>query len=538
MLIAATAGRTAAQETPPAVPLFPTWIDPVPEALITLGSDTEDRLRVDQLLGRDSTDGFLLRSASTLTPAPASREPRVHVLLPAATLVWNSALPHAGNDGGMWAGRGVNLGLRIGVQAVAGPLRVILAPEIFYEQNLDFQTIVSQGWSRSRFASPWHSQPESIDLPSRLGFHSVITPTWGQSSAEVSLGPVAAGLAAENLWWGPGIRNAILMSNNAAGIPQLFLRTPRPLRTPIGALEGRWMVGRLDESRYFDSISSDDRRSISGLALVLRPALEPNLSLGVSRVVYGPTHNTLIPLGSAFDVFRSVGRPGQHPREDPATDPAPDQIASLFARWVFPASGFEAYAEWARYEEPASLRDFLETPNHSQGYTLGAQWARPVGAASIVRLQGELTYLEPSSTYRDRRVIPWYTSGAVVQGYTQRGQVIGASIGPGASSQWVAADLLAPSWRVGGFAGRIRWDNAAFYEVVPLPTFLAHDVTLLAGVRAGRSIGSFDVDAQLSLGSRFNYLFQNPSTDWDSSLAVDLRNYTFQLAVRPRLPRS
>jgi UDP-N-acetylglucosamine 2-epimerase len=32
-----------------------------------------------------------------------------------------------------------------------------------------------------------------------------------------------------------------------------------------------------------------------------------------------------------------------------------------------------------------------------------------------------------------------YTSPRVIHGYTNRGEVIGASIGPGASSQWLAA---------------------------------------------------------------------------------------------------
>ena len=42
-----------------------------------------------------------------------------------------------------------------------------------------------------------------------------------------------------------------------------------------------------------------------------------------------------------------------------------DQISVLFGRWVFAPHGLEIYGEWARFEQPASFRDFLEFPQHS-----------------------------------------------------------------------------------------------------------------------------------------------------------------------------
>jgi hypothetical protein len=153
---------------------------------------------------------------------------------------------------------------------------------------------------------------------------------------------------------------------------------------------------------------------------------------------------------SAFDVFRSVGQPNTD--TIPASAQAGrDQIFSFFGRWLLAPANFEAYVEWARFEEPKSLRDFLEYPGHSEGYTLGFQWAHPVPPFTVFRLQGEASYLEPDPSLRLRPTAVTYTSRAVPQGFTNRGETLGASIGPGGSSQWLAADMFSDFWRLGAY---------------------------------------------------------------------------------------
>src|SRR4029077_8440554 len=158
-----------------------------------------------------------------------------------------------------------------------------------------------------------------------------------------------------------------------------------------------------------------------------------------------------------FDVLArtNVGKRGPLvPHRDSILTPGgKDQILSLFSRWVLPADGVEVYVEWARRMLGANLRDFLIAPNHTQGYTLGAQWLAPPWRSGSFRIQTEVTQLEQSATFRDEAVGSWYTSRRVVQGYTNRGEVIGASIGPGSSGQWLALDYLKTRWRVRHFAG-------------------------------------------------------------------------------------
>ena len=85
------------------------------------------------------------------------------------------------------------------------------------------------------------------------------------------------------------------------------------------------------------------------------------------------------------------------------------------------------------------------------------QWVQASDRNARLRIQTEITNLEPSSTFRHRTPFSSYASQGVPQGYTHKGQVLGASIGPGASSQWLALDRLAShrfaSLRITSFFG-------------------------------------------------------------------------------------
>jgi len=513
------------------------------QGLPTLASEAEDRIRIAQLLGREGTEGFLLRTPSTLLTRILEDEGvwSLTLLTPEVRGVWNSDLPFSLNDGSLWAGRGWNGVVTLGARIRVGPVALVLAPEFLYQQNRAFQFIpnaLDGDPARKYHANPFHPPPESMDYPMRFGEESLAGVYPGQSSLTVDAGPLAFGFATENAWWGPGVRNGILMSSQAPGVPRVFLRTSRPIQTRIGALEGLWILGRLAESDFFDLDRSNDRRTLNGLALTFQPAFDPGLTLGVARTVFAPLEQGSSGLGAAFDAVRSVGRPNRPENETPAP-PGPDQILALFGRWVLAPHGFEVYGEWARFEQAASFGDFLEFPQHSQGYTAGFQWLSQPQSQSHVRVQAELTNLEPSGTWRHRAPFSTYASSVVPQGYTHRGQVIGAAIGPGSSSQWVAVDYLAPAGRIGAFGGRIRWDAAAWLTEA-VGKLGREDVSLFWGLRGGRDFREWNLSAELSHGVRINYLFQTFPADPITGRAegVDVANTTFSMTLSRRLWRS
>lgn len=518
-------------------------------SLPSIGSSAEDRVRVRQLLGETSTDGFLVRSPSSVDLARPAGAARWWLIAPEVELAYNSDIPFSLNDGAMWAGRGLTTQVTGGGRISAGPVTLVLAPQVVYTENQGFGTIPQDTLGGSVYFPPWYLAQPSADLPIRFGDQPMVQVLPGQSSLTLDAGPVAVGAATENQWWGPGIRNAIVMSNHAEGVPHLFLRTAAPVRTRLGTLEGKWIVGGLSESLYFDTVSTNDIRSLSGFAATFRPARAPDLTVGLSRVVYGGVEDGGAVLGRAFDVFGRWEGPRVVEDTDPeattgaggAAEPARtkvespeyDQILSVFARWIFPKDGLEVYGEWARLELPSSPLNLLNEPNHSQGYTLGLQWAEEVRKSSLFRVQTEMTYLEESASFNNRPAPLYYVSEAVPQGYTHRGQTVGAAIGPGASSQWIAGDFLARNWQVGAFAGRIRWENDVYYRHFSQFVEVGHDVSVFGGIRGGFSALGATLTAEITREVRYNYLFQGPFANPWGHGATDINNTRVRLTVSP-----
>jgi len=504
--------------------------------VMQIGGDSDERIRLTQLLGRSSGDGYLIRSTSRLTRFDTSSVWRIGPILPTARVVRNSGIPYSLNEGPLWAGRGWNGEVTAGAYLAAPHVRVIMAPTLVESQNEDFQVIPypQTGASpRSVWANPFHPLPESIDLPLRFGDRRIERLDPGQSSITVDAGAVAFGAGSENLWWGPGLRNAIVLSDNAPGFPHLFVQSRAPIRTAAGTFDAQFVLGELSESDFFDSDSTNNKRSLAGVVATWRTPFDTTFTLGVARLVMG-AHASGFPLGRAFDVFRTVGHLNVDSNTAVPAD-ARDQIFSLFGRWLLPAAGFEAYAEWARFEEPLSFRDLLEYPQHSQGYTVGFQWAHPLAAGRAFRLQAEGTYVEPDPSLRTRPVAITYTSRGVPQGFTNRGETLGASIGPGASSQWLAGEVFSRRWRIGPYLSRVRWDNGVLYEPI-VPEYKRPDVTILAGLRAGASWHGVDVLVDFAHAARFDYLFQDYVLGVrDEFAGIDLINNTLAVTLSTAL---
>ena len=506
--------------------------------LPVIGGPEADERRLRQLLGGETAESFVLQSLSSALGQPArGGDPGVELFLPRLDVAWNSDIPFSLNDGALRAERGWNSRVAFGLRASAGPLSVVLAPEYLYEQNGDFEPLSDRSedagsipGGRDSLAAPWYSFDRGADLPLRFGYEQRRALAWGQSTASLDLGPISVGASTENRWWGPGIRNALVMSNHAGGIPHAFVRTPRPIVSRVGTIDLIWMGGALRESEFFDSTTANDRRSLSAFALTFRPRRVPDLSLGIARSVYAALPENAGVLGHFPDVFTRWEMRGEVDAEAMETR---EQLLSLFGRWVFPADGVEVYGEWARTRLPSSVRDFFEFPGFTQAYTIGFQGARSGLLGGTIRVQGELSELEQRA--RGRRAGSYYTSPHIAQGYTNRGQTIGAAIGPGSSSQWAAADYLAATWRAGVFATRIRWDNDAYYAKPSGPRdYFGHDVSMITGVRGGVTLGLGRIDAELGSEKRYNYHYQNWASDWfNATDAVDVNNWTFRLTVSP-----
>ena len=460
--------------------------------LRTIGSIREDRVRMGQLTG-GSTAGTLLRVGGDVDSAPGG----LRVLRPEMRFAHQSQLPAPDNDGALWSGRGPNVLLRAGVTVGAGPLRITVAPELAYSANEPFEVRSVTVAGRSAFASPWRSAEGPADLPVRFGDQQLAVLLPGQSMAALRFSSVTVGMMTGNLWWGPGLRNALVLSDHAPGIPRLTVRTTTPRRTPVGDLEGELFVGRLTESPYFDDDPSNDQRRVKALALTLAPRGLPGLTLGAGGLV--------------------ISR---------------DQMATAFFRWVVPEAGVEFWGEYARHRLPASPREMFTQPNADMGWTAGAQWLLPQSHGAW-RFQLEFSDVAQSLVDPSRPPRDWGTGATVIHGFTQRGQLLGPATGPGSTTGWFAADRVQSSWSVGAFAARTRWENDAFYRQ-RIVNFFAHDVSLIGGIRAQWRTPALDLGSSVGWERRFNYQFENATIIPNRRGQRTYDNLRLSLALTPR----
>jgi hypothetical protein len=519
---------------------------PLAAQQLPVGDPFEDYVRVLGLIGRADPGGMVIRpldwgrAAATIadTGHPwAGRLPRHGEGLildePWSRLGYSSAVPEGRNDGALWQGRGATLGGGWGATWRRGGLTVTLRPAAYWVQNREFAlSPLAPPPATSPWAYPYHrgGSPAAarIDMPQRFGPDAFTIMDAGQSSVRLSWRGFAAGGGTENLWWGPGARNAIIMSNNAGGFPHVSLGSARPVSIGAGRVEARAVWGRLHESEWYDTIPGNDSRYLTGAVGTWEPSFMPGLHLGATRLFFLHFPDGGLSFSEYFLVLQGVTKQSQTDSLNPSGNDLRDQMLSLFARWVHPASGFEVWTEWARNDHSRDLRDFVNEPEHTQGYTLGFQKAVALSSGRVVRLLGELTHLERSVSKVLRPTPSFYSHHIVRQGFTHRGQVVGAALGPGGNSQFLGADFFTRHGRFGGWLERRIVDNDALREdtLAPVQAFRRHRVVLGGGISAVAFAGDWTVVAELGYGVELNryYLYEN-----------DVGNFTLRLLARRRL---
>lgn len=470
---------------------------------LQIGDPTEDFARVLQVAGQANLPTMLVRPVSAETIGIASdslgawakafpkvvsgqRPFSIALYNPRLFLSWNSRRPSGENDGVLWQGRGATSALEGGAFMRVGPVAMSLRPIVMYTQNRDFPlSRLSPLPNLSQYAyprSPLHGM--SRDVPQRFGSEPLFDFDWGQSFVALERFGARVGVSNENMWWGPGLRGSISMTNNAPGFPHLFIGSSEPIETYIGALEGKWLWGSLTESEYFDEVQENDTRYVTAITLAYSPRWIDGLSLGFGRVFHRimPERLRFKDIFATTDLLFKAGSWLHRRDEDTGfyVSDEYDQVISLFARWIFSESDAEIYAEWGRGDHALDARDFILEPSHGRGYLVGFQKLFDLRRGRLLRTFVEVSSLEATKTWLTRRRSAYgtffYAHTRSVQGYTQRGQLIGAWIGPGSSSQTLGLTLFAPWGRTELIGERVAYDNDLYYTLDLGPT--AHKVGL------------------------------------------------------------
>lgn len=390
---------------------------------------------------------------------------------------FNTNHPAGIDNGSVIPARGYQMLFSAGIYAKYGPVSIQLMPEIDYARNNSFA-----GFPVSYSDVIWaqyYSLLNEIDLPERFGNGPYSKIDWGQSSIRLTFGAISMGLSNENLWWGPGLRNDLIMTDNAPGFKHLTFNTVRPVKTFLGSFEWQLIAGRLEPSGYLPPESNrkyygyllylpkpDTWRYLSGLLVTYHPKWVPGLFLGFARTVQQYHTEMGKSLIDYFPVFAPLGLKAAG--ADTKIAQKQQQFYSVFARWLWKKGHGEIYFEYGRSDYYWNKRDIEVELGYSGAFVVGFRKLILLEPEKDEYIQAlaEVTRLAMNSTTINRGGTSWYLGSLVPAGYTNEGQILGAGIGPGSNMQTFEVDWIKSIKTIGLRIERYVHNNDFFYQYI------------------------------------------------------------------------
>jgi hypothetical protein len=528
---------------------------------VMVGSSDEDYLRYLQIAGLAPVYPWSLREFSqpelARMAAPHGSHPwsgkgdytdspsrySFSILPVNAVLRYNSAFPYGSNDGAVWAGRGLTSALDLGFAFRLGPLSGTFNPIAFSAQNQAFP-LQANGTPANPFADPQF--PTAVDRPQRFGASAYSRVDPGESTVRLDLFGLAAGISTANMGWGPMENFPYILGGNAPGFPHAFLGTGSPLPIWIGRVHARVIWGELDQSayspvtgkKYYSSLlETGTKRFASGAVAIFQPRGVDGLELGVARFFHSLWPKDGIPRSyftKPFQAIFKVSLPSTPPGFGANTDPGieDNQLASAFARWVFPKNGFEAYGEYGREDHNWNRRDFIQEPDHSRTYGLGIRKIFSVDSGNLMAFRAEMINFESPTLGRNRDEGGIYAHSFLRQGHTNRGQLLGSdgSVGTGGASliAWDRYDKRGSTSI--GWTRTIREQAGRFY-ITGSTDAHANDVQNAVMFIRVRNLGISEFTVGLTMVREFNRDLRGDA--WNTNLFVGLR----RRFSRARIPK-
>ena len=462
-------------------------------------------------LAEDSLHNPWKEHFNDVSGALIAKNVRVGIYNPIYEGSFNSEFPLGGNDGSLWQGRGFNSQTAAGFYINHPNFELSFRPEVNFQNNQSFLAPLyvpenpdstESSYRRPSFLS---YDGQDVDAPYRFGDDSFYTYNMGASYLKGRFKGFEAGISTQNLWWGPSIRNGMMMSNNAPGFLHGFIGSNRPLDIFIGHLEFKWIWGSLRESDYFDDRPDNNRNFLNAFIFTYSPAVLDGLSVGLIRSLQSRIPED----GLAFRNFVDIFQPFQKRKiggEDSNFDTigSQNQIASVYARWLFQEAKAEIYAEYGRDDHAFDFRDFLQQPNHLRAYTIGFQKLIDIRSDRLLLLYEMSNFETPKQSYLRGGFTSFYHHSSIKQGYTNRGQFLGARIGPGSSSQFLKLEYLDQKGSLALFTERFVVDNDLHFFLHNEPSFR------IPNGNFGNRFGDFYRHwVNLSLGAELTWFVNN-----------------------------
>lgn len=411
----------------------------------------------------DVTDGSGTIWAANRLDRSVSLSDRVNYRIydPDLFVSFNSAAPYGQNDGLLWQGKGLNTSLTAGARLEAYGFELTLKPQLVFSQNLSFDLIPpaysGDGYEDKADTYGYYGVP-SIDAPQRFGDEAFIDYSWGDSEIRYTWKALTIGFGTQSIWLGPSRINSILHSNNGVPYPKADIGVRRTNLSfngwDLGDFEARIWAGRLTESDYFDTDSSNDHNLITGLSLGYSPPFVSGLTLFGNRVFLSKWESESAM--SIANLFYNTSSDG--------ADDEWDQRASFGFSYLIDKVGFELYGEAGINDFVVGDLGYLRYPFHSivymAGFTKTVNMKRDGWRGEFLF---EFSYMELSQDFQFQWPSTYYAHHEIKQGYTSGGQWIGAGIGTGGNSQYLGFSLYYPEGKSTIYLYRVNPDNDYLY---------------------------------------------------------------------------
>ena len=139
-----------------------------------------------------------------------------------------------------------------------------------------------------------------------------------------------------------------------------------------------------------------------------------------------------------FPIFSNLFRKND---KFPDYEAQTNQAAGLFFKWKLKESKAEVYGEFHFNDSKNNLRDLLLDTEHSRAVTLGFQKVFKTINNNYL-FSWEWTQMEQTASRLIRDAGSWYQHNFVYDGYTNNGEVLGSSIGPGSNSHYFSVNKI------------------------------------------------------------------------------------------------
>jgi hypothetical protein len=439
---------------------------------------------------------------------------------------FNSHHPYGWNDGPMIPSKGLQTLTSAGIYMQYGPLTVQFNPQLVTAANSEFETFNNNHYDV--IFARYYDIYNNIDLPVRFGTESYTKLYWGQSSIRLNYKALSFGVSTENLWWGPGIRNSLLMSNTAPGFAHLTLNTLRPLKTPIGSFEGQLIAGRLENSGFAPLVPDhsffstnlyvpkpNDWRYLAGIVLTWQPKWVPGLFLGFdqSSQTYGKDLSGIRDYLPLFSSNKQVKAP-----DNPINKQ--DQRSAVFMRWIWTQEHAEIYFEFGHNNNTNDFTQNLLSPDKSRAYIFGLRKILPFNRSrnENILIGIEVTQLQENDIKNIKQGYEWYVNKNIRQGYTNDGEILGAGIGPGGNLQSLNVSWIKGLKKLGIQIERYTHnDDFYYYAYYDSSDYRRHWVDLSVAANGEWNYKNLIFNAKLQGIQSLNYqwyLKQNPGDQY------------------------